>query len=120
MSSVSHTKPASLLLRTAAAAPPPTAPCLVQRPPLVSRIASQFPQSDTDPHCAAGKRDAGPRCPIPAAAVMAANPPLCLGPGPTGAQVHFPLPYVGEQICLSRDGVQLDLRGPALRTRGNK
>lgn len=46
---------------------------------------------------------------------MAANPPLCAWQGAT-----WPQPYAGEQILLSRGGVQVDLRGPALRTRGNK
>ena len=46
---------------------------------------------------------------------MAANPPLCSWQGQS-----WPQPYAGEQILLSRGGVQLDLRGPALRTRGNK
>ena len=104
---------------------------------------------------------------------MAANPPLCMGPGPTGmcatgglpqaaaglpvprpppcataacgsspathrqaprpppphttasplragGQASFPLPYYGEQLLLSRGGVELGLRGAPLRTRGNK
>lgn len=50
---------------------------------------------------------------------MAANPPLCVGQGPMGPAT-FPLPYHGELIAMSRGGVQLELRGPALRTRGNK
>lgn len=48
---------------------------------------------------------------------MAANPPLCQDPyyGHT-----FPLPYHGEQICLSRGCIDIKLEGGALRTRGNK
>ncbi|EFN55018.1 hypothetical protein CHLNCDRAFT_134845 [Chlorella variabilis] len=47
---------------------------------------------------------------------MAANPPLCQDPyyGHT-----FPLPYHGEQICLSRGCIDIKLEGGALRTRGN-
>jgi hypothetical protein len=48
---------------------------------------------------------------------MAANPPLCLDPTQT---LRFPLPYHGDQWALSRNGVQIELKGPALRTRSNK
>lgn len=48
---------------------------------------------------------------------MAANPPLCQD---LTHSVRFPLPYHGEQWALSRGGVQIELKGPALRTRSNK
>ena len=48
---------------------------------------------------------------------MAANPPLCQD---LTHAVRFPLPYHGELWALSRGGVQIELKGPALRTRSNK
>jgi hypothetical protein len=48
---------------------------------------------------------------------MAANPPLCQEPYQGNT---FPLPYQGEQICLSRGNIDIKLEGPGLRTRGNK
>ncbi|KAL4452244.1 hypothetical protein ABPG75_007906 [Micractinium tetrahymenae] len=49
---------------------------------------------------------------------MAANPPLYVDPH--NQRFRWPLPYVGEQILLSRGGVELKLEGAALRTRSHK
>lgn len=48
---------------------------------------------------------------------MAANPPLCHD---SRYPVRFPLPYFGEQIALSRSGIEIKLEGPGLRTRNHK
>lgn len=49
---------------------------------------------------------------------MAANPPLFVDAH--NQRVRWPLQYVGEQILLSRGGVELKLEGSPLRTRSHR